>query len=64
MLCSRAHRCRNTEHAKTAASDGSHLREFEDDNPGICLRGDGFQQLRAGFFLVNFARAANDRELT
>ena len=32
-------------HAKTATSDGTHFREFNDDNPGVCLRSHGFAQL-------------------
>jgi hypothetical protein len=48
------------EHAKTAASDGTHLREFKDNNPGICLRSHGFAQLISGFSLYNSALATND----
>jgi hypothetical protein len=31
------------EHAETAASDGTYLREFNDNNTGICLRGHSFR---------------------
>jgi hypothetical protein len=35
------------EHGKTAASEGTHLREFKDNNLGVCLRDHGFAQLIA-----------------
>ena len=49
------------EHAKTTASDGTHFRQFKDDNPGVCLRSHGFAQLISGFALDNSALAPNDR---
>src|ERR1035437_984979 len=52
------------EHAKTAASDGTHLREFKNNDPGICLRGDGFAQLISGFSLYDSALAPNDGYFT
>jgi hypothetical protein len=48
------------EHAETAASDGTHLREFNDNDPGFCLRGHGFAQLTNGFSLYNSALAPDD----
>jgi hypothetical protein len=48
------------EHAKPAASDGPHLREFKNNNPGIDLRSHGFAQLIYGFSLYNSARARDD----
>ena len=48
------------EHAKTAASDGPHLREFKNNNPGVGLRSHGFAQLIDGFSLYNSARAPNE----
>ena len=48
------------EHAQTTASDGTHLREFKDNNPSLRLRGDSFPQLRSGFSLYNSALAAKD----
>jgi hypothetical protein len=52
------------EHAKTAASEGTHLREFKDNNPGVCLRNHGFAQLIRGFSRYHSARAPNDGEFT
>jgi hypothetical protein len=49
------------EHAKTAAADGTHLREFKDNNSCFCLRGYGFPQLIRGFSLHKSAFAPNDR---
>jgi hypothetical protein len=52
------------EHAKAAASDGTHFREFKDNNPRVCLRGYGFAQLGSGFSLHNSAFAPNDGYFT
>jgi hypothetical protein len=49
------------EHAKTTASDGTHLREFKDNNPGVFLRSHGFAQLISRFFLHDSALTSNDR---
>jgi hypothetical protein len=49
------------QHAKTAASDCPHLREFKDNNPGVRLRGDGFAQLITSFSLHNSALAPKNR---
>jgi hypothetical protein len=48
------------EHADTTAPEGTHLRQFKDNNPGVCLRGHGFAQLISGFTRHNSARAPND----
>jgi hypothetical protein len=48
------------EHAKTAASEGPHLREIMDNNPGVCLRDHGFAQLVSGFSRYHSAFATND----
>jgi hypothetical protein len=51
------------EHSKPAAFDGTHIRELNHNNPGICLRGHGFAQFESGFALHNTALALNDRQL-
>ena len=52
------------EHPETAASDGTHFREFEDDNPGVCLRVTASRNLISGFSLYNSALAAYDSQFT
>jgi hypothetical protein len=39
-----------------------HIREFNYNNPGFCLRGHGFAQFESGFTLHNAALALNDRQ--
>jgi hypothetical protein len=49
-------------HSKPSAFDGLHIREFNYNNPCICLRGHGFAQFGSGFALHKAALALNDRQ--